>query len=47
MGYSPWGRKESEMTEQLTHIHTTYVILDNSPLLRLTLYLLKKNKMRI
>ena len=31
VGYSPWGRKESEMTEQLTHIHTTYVILDNSP----------------
>ena len=31
MGYSPWGRKESDMTEQLTHIDTTYVILDNSP----------------
>ena len=22
MGYSPWGRKESDMTEQLTHTHT-------------------------
>ena len=21
-GYSPWGRKESDMTEQLTHLHT-------------------------
>ena len=31
MGYSPWGRKESDMTEQLTHIDTTYVILDNPP----------------
>ena len=20
-GYSPWGRKESDMTEQLTHTH--------------------------
>ena len=20
--YSPWGRKESDMTEQLTHTHT-------------------------
>ena len=22
MGYSPWGRKESDMTEQLHYIHT-------------------------
>ena len=22
MGYSPWGHKESEMTEALTHTHT-------------------------
>ena len=22
MGYSPWGYKESDMTDQLTHIHT-------------------------
>ena len=22
MGYSPWGHKESDMTERLTHIHT-------------------------
>ena len=21
-GYSPWGRKESDTTEQLTHTHT-------------------------
>ena len=21
-GYSPWGRKESDMTEQLKHTHT-------------------------
>ena len=21
-GYSPWGHKESDMTEQLTHTHT-------------------------
>ena len=21
VGYSPWGQKESEMTERLTHIH--------------------------
>ena len=21
-GYSPWGRKESDMTKQLTHTHT-------------------------
>ena len=45
MGFSPWGRKESDTTEQLTHIHTTYVILDNSPpIMRLTLHLLKKDK---
>ena len=25
MGYSPWGRKESDMTEQLIHIHTYWV----------------------
>ena len=31
MGYSPWDPKESDMTEQLTHTDTTYVILDNSP----------------
>ena len=23
VGYSPWGLKESDMTEQLTHTHTT------------------------
>ena len=22
MGYSPWDRKDSDMTEQLTHTHT-------------------------
>ena len=22
MGYSPWGHKESDMSEQLTHTHT-------------------------
>ena len=22
VGYSPWGRKESDTTDQLTHIHT-------------------------
>ena len=22
MGYSPWGRKESDTTERLTHTHT-------------------------
>ena len=22
VGYSPWGHKESDMTEQLTHTHT-------------------------
>ena len=22
VGYSPWGRRESNMTEQLTHIHS-------------------------
>ena len=22
VGYSPWGRKESDTTEQLTHTHT-------------------------
>ena len=22
VGYSPWGRKESDMTERLTHIHS-------------------------
>ena len=22
LGYSPWGRKESDTTEQLTHTHT-------------------------
>ena len=22
MSYSPWGHKESDMTEQLTHTHT-------------------------
>ena len=28
MGYSPWGRKESDTTEQLTHTHThTHIIL--------------------
>ena len=24
MGYSPWGLKESDMTEQLTHTHTPW-----------------------
>ena len=24
VGYSPWGRKESDMTSQLTHIHPTH-----------------------
>ena len=23
VGYSPWGRKELDMTEQLTHTHNT------------------------
>ena len=23
-GYSPWGHKESDMTERLTHTHTTH-----------------------
>ena len=23
VGYSPWGHKESDMTEQLIHMHTT------------------------
>ena len=30
MGYSPWGHKELDMTEQLTHTHSclpTYVCL--------------------
>ena len=28
MGYSPWGRKESDMTEQLhpTHFHPDFII---------------------
>ena len=26
-GYSPWGRKESDMTEQLTHIHLSPIYL--------------------
>ena len=25
VGYSPWGHKESDMTEQLIHIHTYWV----------------------
>ena len=25
MGYSPWGCKESDMTDQLTHIHNVSV----------------------
>ena len=25
--YSPWGHKESDMTEQLTHVHTQATIL--------------------
>ena len=24
-GYSPWGRKESDTTEQLTHTHTHHL----------------------
>ena len=26
VGYSPWGHKESDMTERLTHTHTTVSI---------------------
>ena len=26
-GYSPWGRKESDMTEQLTHTHMCNVVM--------------------
>ena len=26
MGYSPWGHKESDMTEQLTQTHTVSVV---------------------
>ena len=26
-GYSPWGRKESDMTEQLTHTHLCNVVM--------------------
>ena len=25
VGYSPWDRKESEMTKQLTHTHMKYI----------------------
>ena len=28
VGYSPWGRKESDMTEQLTHTYGEYGGLD-------------------
>ena len=28
MGYSPWGRKESDTTEQLTHTLTTVMSAD-------------------
>ena len=27
VGYSPWGRKESDMTEQLTYTHTRRMVL--------------------
>ena len=27
MGYSPWGRKESDMTERLSTVHSTRSIL--------------------
>ena len=27
VGYSPWGRKESDMTEQLSTVHSTHSIL--------------------
>ena len=26
-GYSPWGRKESDMTEQLTHTHMCNMVM--------------------
>ena len=26
-GYSPWGHKESDTTEQLTHTHTKYNVI--------------------
>ena len=29
-GYSPWGRKESDMTERLTHTHTHTRRINNS-----------------
>ena len=33
MGYSPWGRKESDKTEQLSMMHRSKVVKDfNSPL---------------
>ena len=33
MGYSPWGREESDMTEQLSTMHRSKVVKDfNSPL---------------
>ena len=33
-GYRPWGRKESDMTEQLgthTHKYPSYIVSDNIP----------------
>ena len=27
VGYSPWGRKESDTTERLTHTHTSQTFL--------------------
>ena len=27
MGYSPWGHKESEMTELLTHTHSYFTLV--------------------
>ena len=41
VGYSPWGHKESDMAERLTHSHTMSNIRDNSSYSPITLVQLK------
>ena len=43
MGYSPWGCKESEMTEQVTHTHS-YGLPTESKKWHKCMYLQSRNR---
>ena len=47
MGYSPWGCKESDMTEQHTHTHTYLNYLYLSWKIKITLHICSKIKGKV